>query len=103
MFNKHHFSFLDFYCFILIICIHIYVNICIHIWCLEFHISSPIRSRRAQYRRTRGGVQSLWSYQRYTAAQRRSTFQLRIRLHKLTGLLTSLDLRKPYTRRIICH
>jgi len=76
------------------LCVHIYMWTYIYIYGLKFHISSPIRSRRTQYRRARGGVQSLWSYQRYTAAQRRSMCQLRLRLHKLTGLLASLDLIK---------
>jgi len=40
-------------------------------------------------------------HQRYTTAQNHSTCQLRSTLHKLTGSLASLDLRQPYTSRIL--
>jgi len=45
----------------------------------------------------------LRSYQRYTTAQKHSSYHLRLTLDKLTGWLASLDLRKTYTSRILSH
>ena len=45
----------------------------------------------------------LRSYQTYTTTRRYSTCQLRLTLHKLTGWLASLDLRKPHASRILSH
>jgi len=38
-----------------------------------------------------------------TTAQNHSTCQLRLTLDKLPGWLASLNLRKPYTSRILSH